>query len=325
MLSWRIAPLGRLIATRYICRYRFSFEIADEKLMSKTSPTVLRMVAVLNFFLEHPQQAYTLAQVVKSLRLNRATAHSILLGFVDVGYLYRRSDKSYILGAVLPSLAANAKPLVSPLAVANHEIRGLADDMDVIASALQIEDGEVVVRERAASVTHLGAVSRQGPGRYPIFPWGAVFLLGLPEAEVEARLDRFKPPLSAEVRKDVRTQLKFAKQYGFTVALYADGSVPAARREEKFHYVADLAPDQDYHVRYLIAPIFGAAGEVALAISVFGLPDIMKGRDVLSVGSRLLETCDRVTSFVRGRRPQESPATRNARARFILKLDQNAA
>lgn len=275
--------------------------------MIKQSPTVMRIVAVLNFFLEHPQQIFTLAQVVKSLRLNRATTHSILLGLVDAGYLYRRSDKTYILGPVLPSLAANAQPLFSPFTVASHEMRGLADDLGVIASALAREGNEIVVKERASSVKHLGAHRGSSNGRYPLLPAGGAFLTNEPLSEAEAKIVQMVPPIPSATRMSVLTQLAFAEKFGFIVAVQNDSQTEAPRSDDNFQYVASLQPDATYNLGYISAPIFGAAGEVALCISVFGFPEVMTGQEVLDAGKRLVQTCNHVTTFVRGRPPGNFP------------------
>ena len=245
----------------------------------------------------------TLAQVVKSLRLNRATTHSILLGLVDAGYLYRRSDKTYILGPVLPSLAANAQPLLSPFTVASHEMRGLADDLDVIAAALCREGSEIVVKERASSVNHLGSHRIHARGRYPVLPWGAAFLMNNSPAEAEAKLCQAVPPLADDLRRDVLTQLACGRKYGFVVALQGD----AEESDEHLEFATEIAPGEPYEVSHLIAPIFGAAGEVALCISINGFPKTMTGQAVLQAGKRLLQTCTQVTTFVRGRQPATFP------------------
>lgn len=275
--------------------------------MIKQSPTVMRIVAVLNFFLEHPQQIYTLAQVVKSLRLNRATTHSILLGLVDAGYLYRRSDKTYILGPVLPSLAANAQPLLSPFIVASHEMRGLADELDVIAAAIAREGSEIVVQERASSVNHLGSHRIHARGRYPLLPWGAAFLMNTAAAEAEEKLNKIVPPLSETLRRDVRTQLACGRKYGFIVAVSGETEPSTVRNDENFDYLTDIAPEKSYKVAFMVVPIFGAAGEVALCISINGFPDSMTGQAVLDAGKRLLQTCTHVTTFIRGRQPAAFP------------------
>src|SRR5579862_1386791 len=104
--------------------------------MSRSSPAVQRIVAILNFFAEHPGQAFTLTDVIKALKLSRATCHALLTGLVEAGYLYRSSDKSYVLGPALAAIGRNANMHYSPLQVAQPEMRALADEYDVICLAV---------------------------------------------------------------------------------------------------------------------------------------------------------------------------------------------
>ncbi len=264
--------------------------------MTKKSPAVARVVAVLSFFLEHPQQAFTLTQVVKSLRLSRATTHTILLGLVDAGFLYRRPDKSYLLGPVLHSLAAGAQRHFSPLSIANLEMRAIADELDVVASALFAEGDEVVVRERAASVNHLGW-GNMDSRHYALLPNGSVFLLPRSDEEVAERIAGAKPALSARQQEDVHHQLAFGRRHGFIVGLRDDD----AEKPPLTSYPTDLA-EGEHHVGFMVAPVPGAAGEVVMAISLQGLPERMSREQVLATGERLKQTCRRVTDFITGKR-----------------------
>jgi DNA-binding IclR family transcriptional regulator len=264
--------------------------------MTKKSPAVARVVAVLSFFLEHPQKAFTLTQVVKSLRLSRATTHTILLGLVDAGFLYRRPDKSYLLGPVLHALAAGAQRYFTPLSIANLEMRTIADELDVVASALFAEGNEVVVRERAASVKHLGW-GNMASRHYPLLPWGSVFLLGLPDAELAAQIARAKPALAPRDKQNVLNQIAFGRRHGFIAGVLSDD----LGLSERTQYPADLEEGEHY-VSFMVAPVLGAAGEVVMAISLQGVAAPMDRARVLAAGERLRETCQRVTDFITGKR-----------------------
>jgi DNA-binding IclR family transcriptional regulator len=285
---------------------RAKFEMAENggsTRMTKKSPAVARVVAVLSFFLEHPQQAFTLTQVVKSLRLSRATTHTILLGLVDAGFLYRRPDKSYLLGPVLHSLAAGAQRYFTPLSIANLEMRAIADELDVVASALFAEGDEVVVRERAASVKHLGW-GNMASRHYALLPAGSVFLMPLSDAEVAAKIAKARPPLGEREQEDVHNQLEFACKHGFIVGLANGDLDPTLGQITRF--VPDIADGAEVHVTFMVAPVVGASGEVVLAISLQGLSPRMSKEKVLETGRRLRETCQRVTDFIIGKRNQDA-------------------
>ena len=264
------------------------------------SPTVQRITAVLNFFLEHPTQPFTLTQVAKSLRLSRATAHSILLSFVAAGYLHRRPDKSYILGLALPTLAASALKQFSPMAVAGQEMRALADELDVIVSALFREGDKLVIRERAASVNHLGVLANRTYRKpHPIYPSGHIFQLPLSEAEYEAFLDSMTPPLTEESRNELRTNIAFVRKHGFSVRL---STVPPDEADSygPSSFLTEVQPDKEYDVNHFLAPVVNDQEEVAFTLSLFGFQNPLTGREVLHAGRLLHETCQRISTFIGG-------------------------
>jgi DNA-binding IclR family transcriptional regulator len=274
--------------------------------MTRLSPAVGRIVSVLNFFAEHPKQAFTLTQIVKSLRLSRATCHALLMGLVEGGYLYRNADKSYVLGPALLALARNAQAHFSPLDVARQELRLLADELDVIAAALFLDGEEIVVRERAASLTHLGWAPPPGQ-RYPMHPWGAVFLANLPEEMVEESFDKASPPLSEAQREEERRQIAFGRDHGFLFGVYASGrilearDIPPENRRNMGRFLTALDPQSSYALQFLVAPVMNERGRVAVAIALSGFGRMHSGAEVAEVGARLVEACRRITTFIAGK------------------------
>jgi DNA-binding IclR family transcriptional regulator len=155
--------------------------------MTRFSPAVTRTVAVLNFFAEHPDQSFTLTDIVKALRLSRATCHALLAALVDVGYLYRDSNKNHVLGPALASIGRIALEHFSPLQAARPEMRKLADEFDAVCSAIFRDRDEIVVRERAASASHIGWTTISTPSRRtPLAPpLGNVFMAWTSAHEVD--------------------------------------------------------------------------------------------------------------------------------------------
>jgi DNA-binding IclR family transcriptional regulator len=274
--------------------------------MTRLSPAVGRIVSVLNFFAEHPQQAFTLTQIVKSLRLSRATCHALLIGLVEGGYLYRNADKSYVLGPALLALARNAQAHFSPLDVARQEMRMLADELDVVAAALFIDREEIVVRERAASLTHLGWAPPPGQ-RYPMHPWGTAFLTPLPDGEVEEAFDRASPALSGPERADERAQVAFARSRGYVFGVHRSDrphppvSFDSEVRGSGGRIATDMAPDESYALQFLVAPVMNERGRVAFCIALYGFGRMYTGAEVAAVGDRLVEACRRITTFIAGK------------------------
>src|ERR1700756_2891460 len=114
--------------------------------MARSSPAVRRIASILDFVADHPGQSFTLTDLVRALRLSRATCHGLLTGLVEAGYLYRANDKSYVLGPALAAIGEVAKEHFSPLQIAQSEIRALADEFGVTCMASFRENLDVIVR-----------------------------------------------------------------------------------------------------------------------------------------------------------------------------------
>jgi DNA-binding IclR family transcriptional regulator len=284
-----------------------------EQKMTRLSPAVGRIISVLNFFAEHPQQAFTLTQIVKSLRLSRATCHALLVGLVEGGYLYRNPDKSYVLGPALLALARNAQQHFSPLDVARQEMRALADELDVVSAALFQDRDEIVTRERAASLSHLGWAPPPGQ-RYPMYPWGNVFIAALPRAEVEAWMDKANPPPSEEERRDAHRQIEFFGENGYLVGVFRDDNDRQstsvgedASRRQGGRFLAELDPTRTYYLQFLTAPVMSDQGKVAFALALYGFRRAYTGAEVAIVGERLCDACARITGFITGKKAPAQP------------------
>ncbi|MBV1686446.1 helix-turn-helix domain-containing protein [Novosphingobium sp. G106] len=266
-------------------------------MQTKSSPAVTRVVAVLNFFLEHADQSFTLTQVAKSLHLSRATAHSILLGFVDAGYLHRQGDKSYTLALLLPSLASSARQRVSSVPMVQHELRALADEFDLIASVLFVEGEEIVVRDRVASVSHLGRAHPQSRVRYPFIPSGNVFLLPLAPEVIRDRISQIVSQPSAAMIESILNEVGYGKQHGFIAGFTTSRDKP----EKNDLHLSDFASTEDqsqsFDPWYISAPVMGMRREVHFAISLSGFASPLDRAQILHIGRTLRMTCDRISQF----------------------------
>lgn len=284
--------------------------------MSRTSPGVRRVVAILNFFADHPGQAFTLTDLVRALKLSRATCHGLLAGLVDAGYLYRTSDKSYLLGPALVSIGEGAKAHFSPLQAAQPEMRALADEFDLTCSATFRERGDVVIRERATAVSHLGNSVPRGT-RLPLLPqFASLFFVWAPQTEVDEWLDEIEPAPSPEQRDAMQKGIHFAREHGFLFSIRnpsVDGESGSADwlREQQYENSPvlpqfTLDPDADYRLVFVQTPIFDARRRVAFVIGLQGYSRLYKGTEVQHIGKRLGEARDRISNFI-----SHAPAARD--------------
>jgi DNA-binding IclR family transcriptional regulator len=276
---------------------------------------VLRATAILNLLAAHPTQSFTMTDIVKALRLNRATCHAILAALVEADYLYRASDKSYLLGPALHRIARAAGDKVSPLQAAGPEMRMLADAYDAVCSATFLEKGEFVARERAASASHLDwamAPSRRYPARAPM---GGVFMAWSTKGEIKRWLENIGQSTKEE-QFHLLEALKFPHRHGYSVGLRKSGFGDFTALDQSEHrlsqteyIVEDIKPQQNYAVAFLSAPVFDNRSRVAFALVLTGLSEPVSGAKVEAIGKMLRASCDRITSSIGGVIPPMTRAT----------------
>lgn len=277
------------------------------------------MVAILNFFAQHPGQAFTLTDLVRALKLSRATCHALLSGFVEAGYLFRTSDKSYVLGPTLAAIGRIANEHFSPLQVAQPEMRALADEFDAICSAFFRERDEIVVRARAAAMSQLGWSIPQGARMTLRPPFGAIYFAWEPQTLAERWIDELDPPPTAAQRKDMLDGMRFARERGYSfgvrnTAVVADLQSPDrsfAGMHDDYPVLLEMAlqPERQYSLAFLVAPVFDAQQHVAFTLGLMGFTRQVSGAQIARMGSRLREACDRITGFTVGRVPPPESAT----------------
>lgn len=278
--------------------------------MARSSPGVRRVAAILNFMADHPEQAFALTDLVRALKLSRATCHALLTGLVEVGYLFRASDKTYVLGPALAAIGRTAARQVSPLQVAQPEMRRLADTYDVVCSAVFLEGDMAVIRERAASVSHVGYSSPLGAKAKLRTPFSAIFFSWEPRAAQEW-LARETPPPNEAQRRAMNDGVAFAREHGF-LAFVRNPDVALTDRpaEQLFGSAASDFPvalatllerDESYPLASITAPVFGAEGKVAFVMGLTGFQRAMSGDAILAAADQLKDASRGVGAFISGR------------------------
>jgi DNA-binding IclR family transcriptional regulator len=276
--------------------------------MSRSSPSVLRVVAILNFFTEHPGQAFTLTDLVRALKLSRATCHGILSALIDTGYLYRTTDKSYVLGPALLNLGEVAAEHFSPLQVAQPEIRKLADEFNAVCSAAFRERHDVVIRERATAITHLIYSSPRGT-RLPLLPqFAAPFFVSATPAEIRKWIDGLDPPGTKAQTEALFQGIEFVREHGYQLNVRTHGAKPD---KDERHWPSDrahldksvaaefkLSAKKNYDLLFVAAPVYDARKKVAFVIALQGLQGMHSGSEVEQIGERVVATCRRIASFL---------------------------
>lgn len=276
--------------------------------MAQGSPSAHRVIAILNFFADHPGQAFTLTDLVRSLHLSRATAHAFLTTLADAGYLFRASDKSYVLGPALAAIGQVAGEHCSPIQIAQPEMRGLADEFDAVCSAVFRDGNEIVVRERATSRSNLG-FTLPHEGRLPLRPpFGGIFFASLPESAVDAWLAQLDPPAAKEQREEMLRGIAFVRKHGYQFTMRTPREQPQDLSADwLFIEQADERPillataidrDETYRLASVTSPVFGADGNVAFVLALVGFTGNRTGEEIDAIGRRLHEAAERISGFL---------------------------
>lgn len=286
--------------------------------MSKTPPGVKRLVSVLNFFAEHPGQAFNFTDIVKALKMGRATCHALLAGLVEEQYLYRNADKSYVIGPALVAVGKMAGEQFSPLQAAQPEMRALSDECNAICSAVFREGREVVIQSRAGSGSHLSWSVPQGT-RLPLgAPFAGPFFSTSNIDDLDKWLDEVDPPVPQDEKDEFFAGIRFTRGHGFMFGVVNEAvEVDRSALDQAFSgkqqaypnaVVTELDPDADYRLAFLISPVIDEKGEVAFVLTLTGFSGTVKGDQVAELGELLRGAAERVTYFINGkRRPYPFP------------------
>ncbi|TCM19553.1 DNA-binding IclR family transcriptional regulator [Novosphingobium sp. PhB165] len=274
--------------------------------MSRSSPGVARMAAILNFIADHPGQSFALTDLVRALKLSRATCHALLTGLVDVGYLYRTSDKTYVLGPVLAAIGRTAAEHFSPLQVAQPEMRKLADDFDVVCGAYFLEGDMIHLRERAASASHVGYPVPLGT-RMPLRWVQATAFFARNPREADAAQARINPSPSVEQLEQLHSGMAFVREHGFIALTRRPDSAPgsssmvgASLDDPPVMPETVLEAGKTYPLMAVMAPIYDARDRVSISLVMAGFSGAQTGAEVRKAGEALAEACMRISRFLIG-------------------------
>jgi DNA-binding IclR family transcriptional regulator len=275
--------------------------------MARSSPGVRRIAAILNFMATHPGQAFAMTDLVRALKLSRATCHALLTGLVEVGYLYRASDKTYVLGPALGVIGRAVAQHSSPLQIAQPEMRKLADEYDVVCAAIFLDGHIVEIRERAASLSHVVRSIPLGTRLKLRVPLAATFLTWMPKDEAQTWIDTANPPPTTE-QLDLQTKsIAFTQAYGFTLLL----KNPTVETQQPVHEIfggenmefpvlpaVSLVADQSYGVASILAPVLDPTGRIALSLGLMGIDRTMSGNEIVQMGDILKAACGRISNYI---------------------------
>jgi DNA-binding IclR family transcriptional regulator len=285
-----------------------------------------RALAVLDWIVGHPGEAFSLSELSRALDINIPSLMSVLQSLTDAGYLTRHATrKTYEAGPALLAIG---------LAVsAHHPTLGMLDqEMKALASSVESECfASVVVGNQSIVVADAGRPGKKAlpvrvGDRFPIMaPVGHVFMAWASPQQVEDWVARAEGPGMTMDRARLARELAETRERGYMAALYEDvtrqpaevidvlTTLPQDSRQServrkavaafgKGWEMLSPAPGQLYDVSNVSAPIFNAQGKVIITIVINGFSQI-EGGELLARIERLLQTTRMLTKLGGGRAP----------------------
>ena len=180
------------------------------------------MVSILELFVREPLSHKSLADVVRTLGLNKATALSILTTLVDLGWLSRdHSTKTYRMGPGLLALGRATETGFAGSDVVSSEIAGLAALHNLTMSVAALVYDEIRVVDVAGPPGDDRAeIVRSGLNLPFVPPLGAVFAAWASAERTRAWLDR----APTHRRGQHEEALQSLRKAGFAIAPLDDAS-----------------------------------------------------------------------------------------------------
>jgi DNA-binding IclR family transcriptional regulator len=215
-----------------------------------------------------------------------------------------------MMGPALASIGRIALQHASPLQVAQPEMRALADEFDAVCAAYFREGEDIIVRDRAASGSHIGWSIPPGARLKLRAPFGSVFYAWRPEAEANAWMDGCNPPPTQEHRESMRQGMDFLREHGYSAhvsnpqATGFDRPAEEVFREERNVFPTLLLPairdDAQYPLVSIIAPVFELRGQIAFVLGLTGFTQTTQGAEIERIGRLLVAACNRISRFITG-------------------------
>lgn len=290
------------------------------------SPPTARVVDVVEALVsagaDHPTGRWTLAEVVATTGMTRATAHAVLATLVERAWVERDDAKTYAVG---PALRLLARDLAAPGTLdqlAHDAAAKVAAATGHTTVVVRCEDGAVVVGDVAAAPGRTSAIAVGSRVPY-LPPFGPGFAAWADHDEQEAwvgHAERINPALAERLRRvlpAIRRRGHSLERFDpasasvfEALALLQDDALGDAVREVLGTVLArltkvDFTPAElrgRHAVTAIAAPVFDAEGRVVrnLALQPRGTH---AAAELTELGRTLVEAADTVTESSGGRRP----------------------
>ncbi|MEU3463731.1 IclR family transcriptional regulator [Streptomyces sp. NPDC006733] len=239
------------------------------------SQTVDRALRILPLLAEGPAN---LEQVATRLDVHKSTALRLLRTLHEHGMVYRQEDQRYRLGARLFALAQQAMETLDVREIAHPHLLALNEKIGHTVHLAVYEEGEVVYIDKVESRYPVRMYSRIGkPVAITVAAVAKLLLSDLPEAERRSIAERLEyPKYTARSTPDAAaflTELLRVREQGWATDL--------GGHEESINCVG--------------APIRGADGRIAAAMSVSAPNVVVTADELLKLRPLILRTAEAIS------------------------------
>jgi DNA-binding IclR family transcriptional regulator len=272
--------------------------------VTRPSPQTDRVVAVTRLLAAHPDEGFSISELARRLRLNKATLYPMLTALTDAGWLVRDpASKAFRLGPELITVGEAAGRSLPAVRLARPVMVDLATELGVTCAAFTASGGVATLADQVWDVRSTVQPLRLGLWAPLRAPFGAVFAAWGDEAEVAGWLSG----ADGDARGRHLDALRASRERGYVVELRiatrevpdGTGSLAEVLVVDDEFIAVEIEPAASYAVSTVEAPVFDAEGRVALALALVGLPRAMTGAEVASVATRLLEATTGLSAGLR--------------------------
>jgi IclR family KDG regulon transcriptional repressor len=248
-------------------------------------PSVVKTLSILQFLKEPPHRRSTLSELSRALDINKSTAYAILKTLQAKGMVaYDEESNRYSLGLSLIELASAVSSQLSDVTLIKPPLRKLVYELGLTCSLSQRNAADtLIIVEKLESETEVRItfpIGRQLP--LPSGAAGKCFMAYLPQEEADAVLGRVGLPVytpqSITHAEVYMAQLRQVRQDGFAVS-------PG-------EYISDITG--------VGSPIFGADGQVCLAVTALGLRTDLAAEELPRICQRVREFARDMTKLLDG-------------------------
>lgn len=258
------------------------------------------MIALTRLLAAHPDEGFTMAELARRLRMNKATLYPMMATLTEAGWLVREpTGKAFRLGPELIAIGEAAGQRLPATQLARPTMVELATELGVTCAAFTAADGIATLTDQVWDVRSSVQPLRSGLWATIKAPFGALFT-----AWANARtIDEWAAGPDAD---SYRASLAASRQRGYVVELRtgSGSSITTSSLIESMivhrdFLAAQLEPDVAYAPSTIEAPVFDADGAVALGLVLVGLPRTMTGAEIEAMGTRLLDATTALSATLR--------------------------